>query len=132
MIIDGHAHACGDFLRAENIVEILDRNQVDKVVLVPGELIGHLFRLEEYIQTELRMDNIYFDISTPPLISIVRLQKALDSFGAQRLILGSDTPYGAESLRKNIERVKALTLSEEKKSMILGGNLQRILCLDSA
>jgi predicted TIM-barrel fold metal-dependent hydrolase len=276
MIIDGHAHACGDFLRAENIVKILDQNQVDKVVLVPGELnsdknynlvdlgkwfpnrdavaftnvmtklvialtgaakhipegnhyvqtlvqraperiiqfywvqlhrpgfleetetlfqswhfhglklhqcweaftvkssqfdqlitwaeeydlpiflhmgsrqevrylikyirrhpsttfiIGHLFQLEEYIQAELRMDNLYFDISTPPLISIVRLQKALDHFGAQRLILGSDTPYGTESLRQNIQRVKGLPLSEEEKALILGGNLQHILHLDAA
>ena len=38
MIIDAHAHACGDFLYGKNIVEILNRNNVDKVVLVPGEL----------------------------------------------------------------------------------------------
>jgi predicted TIM-barrel fold metal-dependent hydrolase len=95
-------------------------------------IIGHLFRLEEYIQADLRMDNVYFDISTPPLISLVRLQKALDYYGAQRLILGSDTPYGVESLRKNIERVRALALSEEDKALILGGNLQRILRLDIA
>jgi len=38
MIIDGHAHACGKFLTAEGIVNQLDKNNVDKVVLVPGEL----------------------------------------------------------------------------------------------
>jgi len=38
MIIDGHAHACGDFLTAESIVRHLDKHGVDKVVLVPGEL----------------------------------------------------------------------------------------------
>lgn len=38
MIIDGHAHACGDFLKAENIITKLDNSGVDKVVLVPGEL----------------------------------------------------------------------------------------------
>ena len=38
MIIDGHAHACGIFLTAEGIVNHLDMNNVDKVVLVPGEL----------------------------------------------------------------------------------------------
>jgi len=38
MIIDGHSHACGKFLTAENIVKTLDKNGVDKVVLVPGEL----------------------------------------------------------------------------------------------
>lgn len=38
MIIDGHSHACGNFLTAESIVKTLDDNSVDKVVLVPGEL----------------------------------------------------------------------------------------------
>jgi len=34
MIIDGHAHAAGDFLNGNNIIRILDENQVDYVVLV--------------------------------------------------------------------------------------------------
>lgn len=38
MIIDGHSHACGKFLTAESIVRTLDKNGVDRVVLVPGEL----------------------------------------------------------------------------------------------
>lgn len=38
MIIDGHAHACGRYLTAESIIENLDKNGVDKLVLVPGEL----------------------------------------------------------------------------------------------
>lgn len=38
MIIDGHAHACGDYLTAESIIRHLDQNKADKVVLVPGEL----------------------------------------------------------------------------------------------
>jgi len=273
MIIDGHAHACGAFLRTERLVKILDLNHVDRVVLVPGELgseknytivnlarwfpnrdivaftnamtklvisltgaarhipkgnhyvqslvqeapdrilqfywvqlqrpgfldemadlfqrwhfrgvkvhqcwesfhvqspqfdrlatwagahdlpiflhmagrqevrdlieyirshpqitfiIGHLFRLEEYIQAELLVDNVYFDISMPPLISLTRLHKALRYFGARRLVLGSDTPYGIDTLRSNIQRVRALSISEEEKALILGGNLQRVLHL---
>ena len=38
MIIDAHAHACGSFLNSEDIICELDKNGVDKVVLVPGEL----------------------------------------------------------------------------------------------
>jgi len=37
MIIDAHAHACGVFLKGEDIVKILDMNLVDKIALVPGE-----------------------------------------------------------------------------------------------
>ncbi|MEN8194779.1 MAG: TatD family hydrolase [Bacteroidota bacterium] len=38
MIIDGHAHASGEFLKPESIIDKLDKTGVDKVILVPGEL----------------------------------------------------------------------------------------------
>lgn len=37
MIIDGHGHACGDYLNYESIVRYLTINNVDYVVLVPGQ-----------------------------------------------------------------------------------------------
>jgi len=37
MIIDGHAHACGNYLTPETITQTLRNNSADKVVLVPGE-----------------------------------------------------------------------------------------------
>ena len=38
MIIDGHAHACGDYLTPTSIIKNLNKTGADKVVLVPGEL----------------------------------------------------------------------------------------------
>ena len=38
MIIDGHAHAAGVYIKPESIIENLDKFGVDKVILVPGEL----------------------------------------------------------------------------------------------
>ncbi len=38
MIIDGHAHASGDFLESKSIIDNLDKSGVNKVILVPGEL----------------------------------------------------------------------------------------------
>lgn len=37
MIIDGHAHACGDFCTARQLIDCLDKHAVDCVILVPGE-----------------------------------------------------------------------------------------------
>ena len=37
MIIDGHAHACGEYLNAGNIIADMNRNQVAKMILCPGE-----------------------------------------------------------------------------------------------
>lgn len=38
MIIDGHAHACGEYLTPDSIIKTLDKYGTDKVILVPGEL----------------------------------------------------------------------------------------------
>lgn len=273
MIIDAHAHACGDFLHGEEIVKILDSNNVDKVILVPGELgstknyslpdwaarfpntdvvsftnlitkvviavsgtakqipegneyvyslakkfpdriiqfywvrlstphplqdlerdfekfrfkgikmhqcwesfrlgsevfnrvaewaatmelpifvhlfskgqatqlaeyikehrkpifiVGHLFGLERYIQADIESDNFFFEISTPALVSIPRLEKAIKHFGTNRILLGSDTPYGQDNLKSNIARVRNLDISDEEKRQILGENMKNLLNL---
>lgn len=37
MIIDGHAHACGEYFDGESIIKTLDFNNADRVILCPGE-----------------------------------------------------------------------------------------------
>jgi hypothetical protein len=60
MIVDGHAHACGDYLTSESIMNKLDKAGVEKVILVPGELdslkiypLPNLARLLPSLLTEL-------------------------------------------------------------------------------
>jgi uncharacterized protein len=38
MIIDGHSHACGEYLTLDSLIATIDKWGVDKVILVPGEL----------------------------------------------------------------------------------------------
>jgi uncharacterized protein len=37
MIIDGHGHSCGEYLTSDSISDYLSKNNVDYVVLVPGQ-----------------------------------------------------------------------------------------------
>jgi predicted TIM-barrel fold metal-dependent hydrolase len=90
-------------------------------------IIAHLFGLERYIEADINTNNVFFEISTPQLISIKRLLKALKHFGANRIILGSDIPYGKNNLRKNIERIKNLNITSEERDLILGGNIKKLL-----
>jgi len=273
MIIDAHAHACGDFLSADSIVAILDKNNVDKVIIVPGELgsdrnyslpdvaarfpnsdvirfvniptkmvvwitgtakhieegnryvqalveqypdrfiqfywvmlsqpdvldklerryaefgfkgiklhqcwesfkvnserfhnvvewaaskdlpiflhlyswrqasrlalyikehpgttfiIAHLFGLERYMKANIKSDNVFFEISTPQLVSVQRLKKAIQHFGAARVVLGSDTPYGKNNQEVNLRRVRELDITDEEKDLILGKNIKNLLNL---
>ena len=92
-------------------------------------IIGHLFGLEHYMKANIKSDNIYFEISSPQLISKERLMKAIQHFGSEKIILGSDTPYGKNNLKLNIERIRALNIPYKQKNLILGENIQRVLKL---
>ena len=93
----------------------------------PIFIIGHLFGLERYMKAGIDSDNIFFEISTPDLVSIHRLKKAIHSFGAHRILLGSDTPYGQDNLKTNLARVRGLDITDAEKHLILGVNMKKIL-----
>jgi predicted TIM-barrel fold metal-dependent hydrolase len=90
-------------------------------------IVGHLYGLEHFVRFDRPIPNVYFDISCPDLVSDVRLGAALDHFGASRLILGSDSPYGRNNLARGIQRIQALGISKQDKDLILGGNIARLL-----
>jgi predicted TIM-barrel fold metal-dependent hydrolase len=90
-------------------------------------IIAHLFGLELFIKENISPKNLFFDTSSPQLVSEKRLLKAIRYFGPSNLILGSDNPYGKNNLRKNIERISGLSLTDQDKKNILGENLLRII-----
>jgi len=90
-------------------------------------IIGHLFGLELFIEKKFEDENLYFDISTFQVISTYRLLKAIKIFGSEKILLGSDTPYGKNNLHKNISRINSLNIGAREKSMILGENMRDLL-----
>ena len=56
-----------------------------------------------------------------------RLKYAIDKLGADRVILGSDTPWDKGSLRNGIARVDGLDITGTEKERILGRNITDIL-----
>ncbi len=93
-------------------------------------IVGHLIGLEIFIsEKKLLGNNVYFDISCPPLVSANRIVLAINEFGANRIIMGSDTPYGKNNLAQVMTVIQSLRLEEEEKEMILGNNLKSILPL---
>lgn len=92
-------------------------------------VIAHLIGLEIFEKADLKIQNVYFDISPAQMTSENRIMKAIDLFGADHVMLGSDTPYGIDNLKKNIEKVNRLKISQEQKELILGKNMQCLLGL---
>ncbi len=100
----------------------------------PGTIfiVGHLYGVERFVSAHSPLKNVYFDISCPDLVSDARLKLALDHFGPERLMLGSDSPYGRNNLSRGIERIRALGIGEGDKELMLGGNIARLLWLSAA
>jgi predicted TIM-barrel fold metal-dependent hydrolase len=70
---------------------------------------------------------VYIEISPPWLHSRKRLLWAIDWFGADRLIFGSDTPYGCRNIARNLRKINKLPISKLLKKQILGQNMAAIL-----
>ena len=108
---------------ALKLLELANRHPDTDFVLL------HLIGLEVVSNYTHRFKNIYYDISPYSYISEKRLKQAIDIFGADHIIFGSDTPFDGDSLKKIIDRVRNMDLSDEQKEKILGGNIARILRL---
>jgi uncharacterized protein len=92
-------------------------------------IVAHLFGLEIFIKKHFKDENLYFDSSPLQLISKRRLMDAIYFVGADKVTLGTDTPYGKGNVAKSIARIKSLEISDEDKSLILGENIKRLLFL---
>ena len=57
------------------------------------------------------------------------MKYAIDNLGADRIMLGSDTPWDKGSLENNIARISRLNIDSTEKERILGGNIADILKL---
>jgi predicted TIM-barrel fold metal-dependent hydrolase len=105
-----------------DFIEFIKHNKETKLIN------GHLFGLELYVKEDIDiLKNVHFDVSNNCFISDERFKKALDHFGSGRLIMGSDVPYGENSLENVISRIKGLNIPEDQKNKILGNNLKKLV-----
>jgi predicted TIM-barrel fold metal-dependent hydrolase len=90
-------------------------------------VVAHLLGLEVFAAAGPALPrNFYFDISPPNLNPLRLVKRALAVFGPERLLLGSDTPYGKDNLRMSLERINGLDIPGDEKALILGGNAGQI------
>ncbi len=90
-------------------------------------VVGHLLGLSVFEQAgRAAVPNVYFDISPPNLTSAWLARRAIAAFGADHVLMGSDTPYGKDNLKKIIERVRGFDLPDADKQLILGRNALRL------
>jgi predicted TIM-barrel fold metal-dependent hydrolase len=92
-------------------------------------ILLHLVGLEAVAEQAKYTKNIHYEISPFSYIKETRLKYAIDNLGANRIMLGSDTPWDKGSLENNIARIGRLNIDSTEKERILGGNIADILKL---
>jgi len=78
----------------------------------------------DFLGTFKGRDNIYFDTA---LAGSDTVMKFIDKIGHERIIFGSDIPFG--TMKWELEKVLSLPIGEEKKEQIFSKNLRRLIGL---
>lgn len=112
-----HLHSKGEVLKFAD----LTNNFIEVIFLV-----AHMIGFNE-ISSRSISSNVYFDLSVPQLYSFELLASAVKNFGSNKLIMGSDTPYGKDNIKINMNRLRKLDLSKEEIEDITSNNILRIL-----
>lgn len=71
------------------------------------------------------LDDGYYRPEDLPMMGEEQFLRIIRTFGYERFLFGTDSPWSGQ--KESLERFRALPLSEEEKSAILGGNAQRLL-----
>lgn len=71
--------------------------------------------------------HVFFDTA---LAAPQTLRRFVEEVGAERILFGSDIPFG--TMKYELQKVLSLPLSDRDREAILGGNLRRLTGLDSA
>ena len=85
-------------------------------------ILAHM-RGGDFIEVTAAHDNIYIQTTGVPQVEVV--QKCVDELGADRVMMGSDSPY--HSMEDEVKKVDALQLSESEKQMVFGGTAKKVL-----
>ncbi|MFB6131642.1 MAG: amidohydrolase family protein [Salinigranum sp.] len=88
--------------------------------------VGGFFNAREALAVAASHDNVVLETSAFPYPSVI--QEAVDRFGAERVIYGSDQP--AANPQVELEKIRVLDLTDEQRERILCENIADLLGLD--
>lgn len=118
------------FIHIRNLVQVKKMIQFIKQHPKAIIVIGHLYGLELFMREDKQyFENTYFDLSNFYFVSKERTMMAYNHFGARHLLMGSDTPYGKQSLENTIQQISKLKIPLADRERILGLNLAELLKL---
>lgn len=88
-------------------------------------IIGHLAGAKLFAESGVNLANVFFDTSSSGRIQSSDIQWAIDTFGYEQIVFGTDTPY--TSIDAQIDRIGRLNLPDRIKEHVFSLNAKRIL-----
>lgn len=89
--------------------------------------MGYRYYVDGAIDTAKEVPNVYLETALVSMPGYIRM--AVDKVGADRVIYGSDYPTGHPA--SMIATIKAAKLTDADEALVMGGNLARIMNLDT-
>lgn len=81
-------------------------------------------RIRRYLK-----ENIFFDLSVAPQWGRAQLECAVKVFGPDHILYGGSYPIRRDWFQEGVGYVRALTIPDADKALILGGNARRLFKL---
>lgn len=104
------------------VINIVDNYKNLNLILAHAafvDIVDVIYKLKNY-------NNVLFDSSIAPVYDVYEL---IYQLGSERIVYGSDTPYGdiSYSIQSVVDVITSLNLPLKKQKQILGENLQRCI-----
>ena len=121
--VGGEVH-CPPYRAARFLDQVYDGREPEKPMIVFAHGGGN--RMFDDVITHLSGRNVYFDLSyICGCVDPDTVMRIIKSHGTDRILFGSDCPWGDPA--GTVAFIRALPLTEEEKSAILGENARRAL-----
>jgi predicted TIM-barrel fold metal-dependent hydrolase len=104
---------------ASKFIKFVQYNQETKFI------IGHLLGMDLFQLENARPTNVFFDTSGSKRIRSIDIQNAINYFGDDHIIFGTDSPFA--SIDEQIKKIDFLNLSDSIKERIFYLNMKGIL-----
>ena len=116
-----HTNENKEFSNLDKVIKLAEKVEVPVIALHSGSVTKTFFKLDDYKFP----DNVYFETSGIQYAFI--LKKIYQMVGADRIIFGSDYPFGDP--RVSLAMIDTLDVTKKEYSKIVGKNIELILKL---
>jgi predicted TIM-barrel fold metal-dependent hydrolase len=92
-------------------------------------IVAHMLGLDIFKEERKHLSNVYFDTSGSERVREKDIQEAVELFGYDHVIFGTDTPYAG--IEDQIRKIEHLNLSDNEMEHIFKMNIMNALSMNS-